>query len=70
MSGIGRLSEDHPNAQAEFDRASENDPTAELSPQRALPRGDAAVAFRRKVRNQGLLFRNLDISFDFAKPRN
>jgi methyl-accepting chemotaxis protein len=38
-------------------------PRTEVSRQRALPREDAEVAFQRKVLNQGLFFRSLDISF-------
>jgi hypothetical protein len=45
-------------------------PLAEVSRQRALPRGDAEVAFQRKIINQGLFFRSLDIGFGFAKPRD
>jgi hypothetical protein len=37
------------------------EPLAEVSRQRALPRGDAEVAFQRKNLNQGLFFRSLDI---------
>jgi hypothetical protein len=44
-------------------------PLAEVSRQRALPRGDAEVTFQRKLFNQGLFFRSLGISFGFAKPR-
>jgi hypothetical protein len=45
-------------------------PLAEVSRQLALPRGDAEVAFQRKILNQGLFFRILDISFGLAKPRD
>ncbi|HXQ07615.1 MAG TPA: hypothetical protein VN831_23065 [Bradyrhizobium sp.] len=43
---------------------------AEVSRQRAMPRGDAEVGFQRRILNQGLFFRSLDIGFGFAKPRD
>jgi F-type H+-transporting ATPase subunit a len=41
---------------------------ANVSRQRALPRGDAQVAFERKPVNQGLFFQSAGISFGFVKP--
>jgi hypothetical protein len=43
-------------------------PLAEVSRQRALPRGDTEVAFQGKILNHGLFFRSLVISFGFVKP--
>src|SRR3977135_1443770 len=43
------------------------DPLEEASRQRALPRGDAEVAFQRKIVNQGLFFRSLDIKLRFRE---